>query len=64
MIETIDQTMRIFGEDRTAYTPNEVKTFMELRDKMYKEEILNLQVWTSGLIVVSAFLGWSVVWLW
>lgn len=52
MKKSIEETIRVFGENRTAYTPMELKTLMQLRDDLWMKEAQKYQVVIASLIVL------------
>lgn len=63
-MENINETMRIFGEDRTAYQQNEVKILMELRDNVHEKEYRKWQLLVAGLIAVVVSCIFIIIKLW
>lgn len=63
-MESIEKTMRILGETRTAYRPNEVKTLIGLRDNLHEKINQNLQLVIGVLIVICSLLVFVVSMLW
>lgn len=63
-MEPIEKTMRVFGEDRTAYNQREVRQLLEIRDKLHKEENDNYLVAIASLIIVCFFMGFAILNLW
>ena len=63
-MENIKQTIRVFGEDRTAYTLREVETLIELRDKIHLKDKMKLNAVIAFLIGVLSLCLFTILMLW